>query len=384
MIGWPGDHPHPKGYKNFPALKVMSLWDALTTAHTEDSHVTPLVVQDPDTGAVWSNAPRLMQESLPKLDADGFLIAYYALLFDVDDPACHGGCNQPASDEDWRLGLLARINALPEYLQRGLGYYFTKKGARLVWVLDPPVIGPRAFRGLHHVVGQELARHGIAVDELKDWARCYRLPNVIRDGVRQQHGADLSGLGPLTWHPTPAAAYADPNGRIELGVAPGPFVMPQVTPRAPRPGVAPVPPSSPYKGLDVARVRFVLPERILEGRPSRNKTLYRYGASLRAKNVEDEQIVQALRAASAERCVPPLEEGELYTVIRSVLALPKGSTLAQQRPVPLAPAPVVRAACVPSTMPTRPNACVPSTMPTRPNACVPAAVPPVKTPAPRS
>jgi hypothetical protein len=53
-----------------------------------------------------------------------------------------------------------------------------------------------------------------------------------------------------------------------------------------------------------AKSRFVLPERIVESSPSRNRTLFDYGCSLRAHGWDHSAILAELRRVNAERCVP--------------------------------------------------------------------------------
>lgn len=67
---------------------------------------------------------------------------------------------------------------------------------------------------------------------------------------------------------------------------------------------------------------FVLPDEI--GAGGRNDTLFRYAASMRAREVPVELIEGALRKANRERCAPPLGDREITTILRSVSALPAG------------------------------------------------------------
>ena len=63
--------------------------------------------------------------------------------------------------------------------------------------------------------------------------------------------------------------------------------------------------------------KFELPERIYESAPSRNRTLYRYGCSLRAHGWDHASILAELRQANKERCVPPLCDDEVRKIARS-------------------------------------------------------------------
>lgn len=61
---------------------------------------------------------------------------------------------------------------------------------------------------------------------------------------------------------------------------------------------------------------FRLPDEIERGR--RNDTLFRYAASMRAREVEMTMLEGAVRRANQERCTPPLRENELRAILRSV------------------------------------------------------------------
>nr|WP_321153046.1 VapE domain-containing protein [uncultured Acetatifactor sp.] len=62
---------------------------------------------------------------------------------------------------------------------------------------------------------------------------------------------------------------------------------------------------------------FVLPGAVAEG--GRNDTLFKYAASLQAKGLADDAIRQEVEKANQERCMPPLDDKDVETIIRSVL-----------------------------------------------------------------
>ncbi len=76
---------------------------------------------------------------------------------------------------------------------------------------------------------------------------------------------------------------------------------------------------------EVTRSRFRLPERILESMPSRNRTLFGYGCSLRAHGWNHAQILEELEAANAERCVPPMDDAEVKKIARSAASHQPGN-----------------------------------------------------------
>lgn len=62
---------------------------------------------------------------------------------------------------------------------------------------------------------------------------------------------------------------------------------------------------------------FALPVNITEG--SRNDTLFKYAASLQAKGVTDDIILQEVGKANMEKCIPPLDDKDIETIVKSVL-----------------------------------------------------------------
>lgn len=74
--------------------------------------------------------------------------------------------------------------------------------------------------------------------------------------------------------------------------------------------------------------KFKLPEKIEKGK--RNKTLFRYGSSLRAKNLDEMTILACLKTVNLELCTPPLDEADIMTILGSVLNYPPGSSRIQK------------------------------------------------------
>lgn len=68
---------------------------------------------------------------------------------------------------------------------------------------------------------------------------------------------------------------------------------------------------------------FMLPDEIAEG--SRNDTLFKYAASLQAKGMADDTIMQEVEKANLEKCVQPLDDKDIGAIVKSVLGrYPKG------------------------------------------------------------
>lgn len=75
---------------------------------------------------------------------------------------------------------------------------------------------------------------------------------------------------------------------------------------------------------DSQKKLFEIPETVPEG--SRNDTLFRYGASLRAKSVPAIKTWELLRQFNAEKCNPSLSETELQKIYDSVMKYQAGSS----------------------------------------------------------
>jgi len=76
---------------------------------------------------------------------------------------------------------------------------------------------------------------------------------------------------------------------------------------------------------ETTRTRFQLPESIYESSPSRNRTLYAYGCSLRAHGRSEAAILEELRTVNAERCVPPMDDAEVRKIAGSAASHAPGS-----------------------------------------------------------
>ncbi len=134
---------------------------------------------------------------------------------------------------------------------------------------------------------------------------------------RLPEGIDVRGKGGYVLVP-PSPGY---TVSTDLPVAPAPDWLMELV-RTPRQRL------TVHEGQgqgEVTRSRFQLPERILESMPSRNRTLFGYGCSLRAHGWDHPAILEELLAANAERCVPPLSDAEVRKVARSAAGYEPGN-----------------------------------------------------------
>lgn len=91
-----------------------------------------------------------------------------------------------------------------------------------------------------------------------------------------------------------------------------------------------------------ARSGYELPATVNEG--SRNDEMHRYLSSLRGKGATDEQVLAAAHEANAAHLSPPLGEGELAGIVRSVCTYEVGDGSYHGEPEPK----VLRAADLPT------------------------------------
>jgi hypothetical protein len=149
------------------------------------------------------------------------------------------------ADEAWRAETAAKIAALP-----GSPFaYFTRGGARVIWLLQTPFIvgtqeDARTWKARYEAACDLLQREfGLEPDRsCSDWQRLFRLPNVVRDGVRQDFGmmGDAAAIGNFE---LPEAAAPSRNGRGTMHRRPLPEGQDRkrgdssssVTPRRPAP-----------------------------------------------------------------------------------------------------------------------------------------------------
>ena len=90
-----------------------------------------------------------------------------------------------------------------------------------------------------------------------------------------------------------------------------------------------------------AAERFELPAKVDEGK--RNDTLYRSGRSIRARGLNEPEILAALTAANGKRCDPPLPAGEVAQIAHSAATEPNRPDFGQMCTVRTSDAGAVRA-----------------------------------------
>lgn len=253
-------------------FEVRPLAQALAHTYNTDAHFVPYVLRGDMV------CPRLKKSALPWLRSKGSEVLFNVLVVDVDCPDAHRGGGE--APEDWRLEQLRHLRDTPWW--DNAGFYETRGGYRLLWLLDTPMSAETYVVLLRRLVF-ELREYGIPADELKDWTRCYRLPFVRRDGEDQERTLDIDDMGVFD------AEHLPGNDTKE---------------------------ESKFAGIEQANREFELPDAVAQG--GRNKLLASFAGKLRRGGASYEEIVAALLVANQQRCEPPLDDDEVHGIAASI------------------------------------------------------------------
>jgi len=158
-----------------PPLTISPFVDAFKKRWEDDAHFVTYFPINNDSQPHW---PRITKPALSKLQAVGVDLQTELLVLDYDNPG-HG---------KWTPEMLTVfLNQLQELAVswptawEWTLLYTTRNGARLVYVLDQPISVELSERK-HQWLCQEFTKKGIPIDQdVSDWTRCFRLPNVVRD-----------------------------------------------------------------------------------------------------------------------------------------------------------------------------------------------------------
>jgi len=267
---------------------VLELDEALRRAWPSDAHFVPYTVRLAD-GRRPERIPRLNLPGIERLAADGHRIVYGGIVFDLDDPESHGR-GLPEARPIWRADFEDTIAELPRELRPSASYH-SKRGARLVYALEAELVGGDAFRRAWAGLRERLEGEGLKIDPLKDLNRCYRLPNVVRDGVRRTHGETRIDLSRRL------------SASLVAELAPSSGGQGDEAPRI-------------FAGIGAASAPLTLTGQITS---NRNVTLTRIGGKLRALGMAEPEILDTLRTVAKTRAPDwQPERGELEHIARSV------------------------------------------------------------------
>jgi P4 family phage/plasmid primase-like protien len=263
-----------RGVEDGDSWPVLNAREALEFRYDTDAHFVPYSIEGHD------QCPRLLKRNVEWVD--GAIICGLAVL-DLDDPQAHAQGTR-ATAEFWD-SVVGAAEALGEHLHCDVGWYTTRGGGRLLVELPAPV-DAETYVAILAKLRAILAASGFVADPLKDWTRCYRFPFVVRDGERFEPDYDFE------WGTIPQAV-------IEGWTA-----------------------SNAFEGIEQAGERFVLPDAIGPG--DRNRTLASLAGQLRRSGCEAGEILERLREVNAERCDPPVDDGELERITDSISQYPTG------------------------------------------------------------
>lgn len=264
--GWDGD------VEQLESLKLHTVRDAqvaFSVPYSTDAHFTPGVIYK--QGEPFAEQVRLNKPSLPVLRELGMEVLFDTIVLDIDNKKLFG--------DDLTLWVSEQINNLEDTEFDNAWYYQTRGGYRLIWSLESPLT-PEQYLTTLARLRETMLDLDIVADELKDWTRSYRLPYVIRDGVKQSPTVvRLSGDNVLV---------TDNLKEIDYD----PFVMPNG-------------PAAPIEETE-------------EG--GRNEFLFKRVAS-RMRNtpwISEEMYLPILELYNDTYCTPPLPMKELEVIASSV------------------------------------------------------------------
>ena len=266
VVGWSGGDMPTREQGLFA---VVDATEAFHQHWPSDAHFAPYYIDGEE------HIPRLNQRALPDILAKGGNVLFDLVVLDVDCPEAHTS-GAPAPPH-WRRGQMLALRQLPWW--KTAGYYETRGGYRLIWKLAEPLI-PSTFNNYLKGVVAAIKEYGVCPDELTDWNRIYRLPNVVRDGNAQQALVRMDNLGVLTWKP------AEPKE------------------------------ASQFSGIETVRAPLNIPDKIESGK--RNKLLTRIAGKYRRMGLSQDEILAGLQTINASRCEPPVADEELEAIARSM------------------------------------------------------------------
>lgn len=167
--------PHAKVKAGPGGYPTYTLEQALTEQFDTDAHI-----------ALYDADRRLLLDQAP----EGATATLVALDYDLPD---HSALSLTAEQGQEILDQAAALDPPPTHT------YATRGGARLLYVLDPPVKHLET-EAIHQQLADRLASQGFVVDpNCWSWCRLFRLPRVRRDGEDLCLPVQLNVGPPLNW-----------------------------------------------------------------------------------------------------------------------------------------------------------------------------------------
>jgi hypothetical protein len=151
--------------------------EALSTEHDDDAHCVFYCAEDNDELVA---VPTLRKACYHTARDAGVRIVSTGFGYDYDTPGHVPMTTELLSEMVGKLS--AAWEQSPELAQWS-AWYTTRNGLRVMYLLDEPVdamLGERYWIAIHRMYKDA----GVVLDSLPDWTRRFRLPKVVRDGMR--------------------------------------------------------------------------------------------------------------------------------------------------------------------------------------------------------
>ena len=284
--GWNGERD-PETLRDIPRHRVVDLHEALDATYPTDAHFVPYVVAEHD-GEVPQRPFRINKRGLVELREDGADVVFGCVVVDVDAPKAirnREGVRRAHGVARWYRGQKAALLDSAPALAASCWSYATRGGLRFLWLLAE-TLSAEPYERLNLALREELERvttGRIKPDPLPDWTRCYRLPNVQRDGRTSASVVD-AGEGVLDVDALPEPAEKKKRQRLQ--------------------------------GLDKASTALDAVKIVRE--PGRNTYLTRVAGAYRRAGMEIDELAPALHARNERTCEPPVDEDEVDSIALSI------------------------------------------------------------------
>lgn len=195
-------------------MLVIPLEDAFGKCFPSDAHFVTYQVLDSEGNVNLDNTgnpawPRCNTPILGRVRAVGGDLVAWGVVMDYDSPGKREWDNASKAEFIDRL-----MEAPSPFAQNWSCVYFTRHGARLVWVYTRPVPVDKSAL-MHRGLRAALEQAGIVCDRAcSDWTRLFRLPKVLRDGTRSEGDPHFEIVE--EW-----GRRLDPDVLVPLATAPG-------------------------------------------------------------------------------------------------------------------------------------------------------------------
>lgn len=284
--GWNGGEEELNQLDKYPVVPVL---EGIHQVYDTDAHFWPGHLVDRESGEHDLFIPRINKKAVAKLEEWKIDVRFDILPIDIDDPITHK-TGAPARPE-WLEEVGCKIAETPWVHTAGL--YYTRGGMRLIWQL-PESLGIEDYLAYAKAFRAEMRCAGVDSDELVEFGRCFRLPNVNRlvgkVYQRQTLPVYFDHFGALNFTPRPGVLTGDKE-KSKKGTR--------------------------FEGIGAARITkpgYMAPEKITH---HRNQELTRFAGKLRQLNMDPDGILAALTHMNETRCEPPLPDEEIEHIAES-------------------------------------------------------------------